>query len=113
VIKSNVMVVLSTFITRLAPDQLMCGPSLVAPSRWMAAHMVARSREIAAPPLIAARVPAPADWKSAVKVMMAARLPAQQAPADWRSAVELMWAAKDIHRAVGSVVSWLKLQPGY
>jgi hypothetical protein len=55
----------------------MCGMSSVAPSRWMAAHMVARSREMAALPPMAARVPAPGDWKSAVKVMMAARLPAQ------------------------------------
>jgi hypothetical protein len=70
----------------------MCGTSSVAPSRWMAAHTVARSREMAALPPMAARVPA--DWKSAVKVMMAVRLPAQKAPADWRLAVKVMMAVR-------------------
>jgi hypothetical protein len=87
----------------------------VVPPRWMAAHLVARSREVAAPPLMSARVPAqevPADWKSAVGVMSAARVLAQEAPADWRSAVGEMSAAKDIRRAEEFDVSWLKLRPG-
>jgi hypothetical protein len=48
----------------------------------MTAHPAARSRE------------------------MVARVPAQEtpAPSDWMSAVEVLWAAKDIRRAVGSVV---------
>jgi hypothetical protein len=71
---------------------------------------------MAALPPMSARVPAqgaPADWKSAVKLMMATRLPVQKAPVDWKSDVGVMWAAKDIRRAVEFVVSLLKLRPGY
>ncbi len=40
-----------------------------------------------------------------MKLIIATRLPVRKAPADWKSAVGVMWAAKDIRRGICSFLA--------
>jgi hypothetical protein len=63
--------------------------------------------------VLAQKGPAPSGWESAVRLMIAESSAPQEAPADWKSAAVVKWAAKDIRHSVGFDVFWPRLQPSY
>ncbi len=73
-----------------------------APTHWKSAAKLVMAARVPAQ-----KGPAPEGWKSAVRLMMAASLPAQEAPADWKSAevVKCCFLAKTAARLLDQVAS--------